>query len=75
MHHLTERLLGSIEVPLLKTVGRTEIAEFMMGYETYKRVARSRRAMGEDIPTLGLKFCVDAQLLKALVRYWRRPRI
>ena len=68
MHHMTERLFGPIEVPILKSVGRKKIAEFMTSYETYKRVAHSRRAIGEDIPTLGLRFCVDAQLLKAITR-------
>ena len=66
---MTERLFGPIEVPILKSVGRKKIAEFMTRYETYKRVAHSRRAIGEDIPTLGLRFCVDAQLLKAITRY------
>ena len=66
---MTERLFGPIEVPILKSVGRKKIAEFMTSYETYKRVAHSRRVIGEDIPTLGLRFCVDAQLLKAITRY------
>ena len=69
MQRTTERLYGSIEVLLLKPVGRKDIAKFLMGYETYKRVSHSWRAIGEDIPKLGLKFCVDARLLKTIARY------
>ena len=69
MHHMKEKLFGPVEVPILTSVGRTEIADFLDRYETYLLMVASRNALGDEIQPMEMKFCVDNQLLKTLVKH------
>ena len=35
VHHAKERLFGPMEVPILKTVGRKEVADFLDQFDNY----------------------------------------
>ncbi len=69
MHHMKERLFGPVEVPVLTLVGRVEIANFLDRYDNYLRMVASRNALGDEIVPMEMKFCVDNQLLKTLVKH------
>ena len=69
MHHMKEKLFGPVEVPILTSVGRTEIDDFLDRYETYLLMVASRNALGDEIQPMEMKFCVDNQLLKTLVKH------
>ena len=56
MHHARERLFGPVEVPILETAGRTEIADFLDRYDNYLLMVASRRAMGDEIVPMEMKF-------------------
>ena len=69
MHHMKERLFGPVEVPILTSVGRREIADFLDRYDNYLLMVASRNALGDEIVPMEMKFCIDNQLLKTLVRH------
>ena len=67
---MKERLFGPVEVPILTTVGRREIADFLDRYDNYLLLmVASRNALGDEIVPMEMKFCIDNQLLKTLVRH------
>ena len=66
---LNESILGPMEVPILKGIGREEITTFMMQYERYETVRDSRVRMGKKIPLLSKLLCVEPSLLKTLAKY------
>ena len=69
MHHMKEKLFGPVEVQILTTVERVEIANFLDRYENYLLMVASRNALGDEIVPMEMKFCIDNQLLKALVKH------
>ncbi len=66
---MNEKMFGPIEVPILKGVGRREIATFLAQYERYEAVRDSRAMMGIELQLFPKVSCIEPNLLNSIAVY------